>query len=203
MKTRLFLILAALAVLVVAFAAVSFSDDKQMSEQEAQMAEWMKYAQPDDHHKALEPFVGSWTYKSKFWMSPEAPAQESNGTSEVKWILGNRYLQEDVTGDMGGMPFHGISLTGYDLIKKEYFNIWFDDMSTAPMVSKGQMDAASKVLTVDGTYPDVTKGMKDTKYRTIQKITGPDQHFMEMFMVGDDGKEVKNMEITYSRKKQM
>jgi hypothetical protein len=203
-KSRLLIILIAVIAFGAFFVGRSFSEDKKMEgmtpEQQAQMEQWMKYSQPDDHHKALEPFVGSWTYTSKFYMTPEAPAQESNGTSEVTWMLGDRYLQENVTGDMGGMAFHGFSLTGYDLIKKEYFSIWFDDMSTAPMISTGQMDADGKVLTVIGTYPDVTKGMKDAKYRTVQKIVSADQHVMEMFMVGDDGKEFKNMEITYSRK---
>ncbi len=201
MKSRLSVTICMLAILGVAFASLAISQDKKTTEQDAAMAEMMKYAMPDQHHQALEPMVGKWEFVSKFWMDPKAPAQESRGTSEATMILGGRYVQENVTGDMMGGIFHGLSWTGYDLMKKEYLNIWMDDMSTAPMVSRGQMDAAGKMLTFIGTYPDPMKDLKDQKYKTVVKIISPDQHVMEMYMVNDDGTEFKHMEITYNRVK--
>lgn len=181
----------------------AFSDDKKMSEQEAAMAEWMKYATPDEHHKALDPLVGSWDVKMNMWMDPSAPPQESKGTSETKWILGGRYLQEEMTSEMNGMPYHGFGLSGYDRVKKEYFSFWMDDMSTGIMTLFGQMDAGGKVLTMTGSYPDVTKNMQECKMRMVTKTVSNDQHLFEMYTSGDDGKEFKNMEATYTRKKQM
>jgi len=206
-KSRMLVAIVALIAVSAFFTGRSFSDDKkpgemQMSdEQMAQMAEYMKYATPDAHHKALEHFVGGWNFVSKFWMEPGAPAQESKGTCESSWLLDGRYVQDVVSGDMMGMPFNGFGLNGYDLVKNEYFSIWMDNMSTAPMVSKGQMDASGKVLTVVGTYPDVMQNKKEITYKTVTKIIGPDEHVMEMYVVGDGGKEFKNMEMTYTRKK--
>ena len=207
MKSRMFIILVALIAVGAFFVGRSFSGDQQMEgmqmteEQKAQYAEYMKYAIPDEHHKALEPFAGNWDLVIKSWMDPAAPPMESKGTSESKWILGGRYLQETVASEMMGSPFNGFGLTGYDLMKKEYVGIWMDDMTTCPMLSHGQADAARKVFTSEGTYPDVMQNMKEVKYRMVAKIVSPDSHVMEMFMVGDDGKEIKNMEITYTRKK--
>lgn len=207
MKSRLSIVLIVILAVGTFFVGRSFSGDEkpqgmQMTpEQQAQMAEYMKYATPDDHHKALDQMVGKWTFASKFWMDPNSPMQESKGTSEAKWILGGRYVQENVTGEMMGGTFNGIGITGYDLIKKEYVNYWMDDMSTAPMASKGQMDAAGKVVTFVGWYPDVMQGMKDIKYKTVEKLISANEHVMEMYMVGDDGKEFKTMEITYTRAK--
>jgi hypothetical protein len=191
------------------FAGLSYSGDQksegmQMTEeQKAQMEPYMKYAMPAEQHKALEPMVGSWDLKTKFWMDANSPAEESKGTAETRWVLGGRYLQEDVTGDMSGMQFHGMGFTGYDLMKNEYFSLWMDEMSTAPMTSRGKMDVAGKVWTFIGTYPDAAQNMKEITYKSVIKVVGADQHVMEMYMVGDDGKEFKHMEITYNRKKQM
>jgi hypothetical protein len=207
MKSRMLVALVALIAVGAFFVGRSFSDDKKMEgmqmteEQKAQYAEIMKYAMPDDHHKALEPFVGNWEVTAKNWMESGAAPNESKGTSESKWLLDGRYLQEVFASDMMGMPYNGFGLTGYDLIKKEYVSIWMDDMSTAPMFMHGQMDVGGKVMTTEGSYPDVTKNMKECSLRVVSKIVSNDQHTMEMFMIGDDGKEFKNMEITYTRTK--
>ena len=53
------------------FAVTAVADDKKPSAQEQAMMEaFMKHATPGPHHKALEPFVGDWTYHARFWMAP-------------------------------------------------------------------------------------------------------------------------------------
>jgi len=202
-KPRKVVLLIALFAIGVFFVGRAYSDDKKMSEQEAAWAEWAKYATPDEHHKALDPFVGSWDVKTVMWMEPTSPALESKGTCEAKWILGGRYLQEEFTGDMNGSPFHGMGISGFDRVKNEYFSFWMDEMSTGAMTMTGQMDASAKVLTASGSYPDVTKNMKECNMRMVTRIVSNDQHVSEMYATGDDGKEYKNMELTYTRKKQM
>src|SRR5262245_57964290 len=88
-------------------------------DQAAMMAAMEKYATPGENHAHLKALVGSWTATVKFWMAPGAPAQESTATSECKLIMGDRYLQEEVRGSFGGMPFQGMGLTGYDNLKKK------------------------------------------------------------------------------------
>src|SRR5262245_58168034 len=69
------------------------------------MMEKMKAAMaPGEAHKALEPLAGKWTYKSKFWMKADAPAEESSGTSESEMIYGGRFLKETVKGTWNGEP---------------------------------------------------------------------------------------------------
>ncbi len=41
----------------------------------AMWAEWAKYANPVAEHKLMEKQVGQWTYVSKMWMDPNAPAE--------------------------------------------------------------------------------------------------------------------------------
>src|SRR5687768_2999967 len=67
-------------------------------------------AQPGPEHEVLDPLVGSWNYTCKMWMVPGQPAMESTGKIERKWILGDRFLEEKVTGtNFDGSPgFEGL-----------------------------------------------------------------------------------------------
>ena len=58
----------------------------------AKMAQMKVLTSPSEAHKALEAFVGKWTYAGKFWMTPEAPAQDMTGTTENELIFGGRFL---------------------------------------------------------------------------------------------------------------
>jgi hypothetical protein len=168
--------------------------------QEEMMAVMMKYATPGPEHKALQPLIGSWDCNIKMWMEPSAPPTESKGTAENKWILGNRYVQEDVVGDMNGMPFHGMGLTGYDLYKKQYNWVWMDEMSTMIVYSSGKADSTGKVFTFGGNYDDIMTGQPKT-FKAVMRIVDDNKHVFEMYDVQPDGKEVKNFEVDYTRKK--
>jgi len=62
------------------------------------MAKWQEYATPGEGHKVMDQLVGNWDYSLKYWMSPDAPPEESTGTNDVKWIMGNRFLEMKVKG---------------------------------------------------------------------------------------------------------
>src|SRR5262245_55052401 len=104
--------LAAVAAVAVGSAA---ADEKQAGpDLKAVMEAYSKASQPGDEHKKLEPMIGSWTYTSKFWMDPSQPPAVSSGTCERKWIMGGRFVREEIKGDLFGSPFEGFGLVGYD-----------------------------------------------------------------------------------------
>jgi hypothetical protein len=178
----------------------AMAEDKKMTEQEM-MAAYAKYMNPGPQHKLLEPLIGSWDCVSRMWMDPGAPPTESKATAEKKWILGGRFIQEDASGIMGGMPFQGMGITGYDLIEQKYNNVWLDVMATSMMITSGQMDATGKVLTMTGSYKDPMADMQEKKLKTILRIVSNDQHIYEMYDIQPNGKEVKIFDLTYTRKK--
>jgi hypothetical protein len=98
---------------------------------EEMMKAWTAAATPGEAHKKLEPIVGSFDVKTTSWMAPGKPPEETVGTSESKWVLGNRFVEENVTGTMMGQPFSGVGYTGYDNYKKKYVGAWMDSMGTA------------------------------------------------------------------------
>jgi hypothetical protein len=193
--------LAALAVLLLAAAmpAAAQQDNQMSAEQKAAMEAWMKYATPGPNHKLLEPFVGSWNVSTTLWEAPGAPAQKSAGTAETSWVLGGRFIQERVNGEMMGMPFEGIGYTGYDNFKKHFVGTWMDAMGTMMMTSTGRADATGKVLTFTSTMDDVVSG-KSMTVREVSRVVDANRHVFEMYGPDKTGKEFKTMEIVYTRK---
>lgn len=169
----------------------------------------MELAKPGENHKLLEGLAGSWTYSGKFWMNldPTAPPTECPGTTVRKAIMGGRYVQADHAGKMQ-MPgpdgkmmeteFKGMEIAGYDNAKKKFVSSWVDNMGTGTMLSEGTYDPATKTLTFNAEC-EMMPGMK-TKFRELLKLTDHDHHAME-FYEDRGGKEVKVMEITYTRQK--
>lgn len=174
------------------------ASDQPAMDEKAMMDAWMKVATPGEGHKWLEPVVGTWDAKITMWMAPGAPPQESTGSSENKWVLGGRFVEQRYEGSFMGQPFSGLGYTGYDNYKKKYIGTWMDTMGTMIMVSQG--DAAGKTLSMASTIDDILTG-KATAVKSEVKILAPDHHVMEMWGPDPAGKQFKSMEIHYTRKK--
>ncbi len=170
------------------------------------MAMMTEMAKPGENHKMLQEGVGSWTYTVKMWMSPDAPAMESSGTSVGRSVFDGRYLITEHTGKMQmpgadgkmqDMEFKGMATEGYDNAKKKFVSSWIDNMGTGVMHMEGTYDPGTKTLTYAGEY-EMMPGMK-TKVRETIKFTDKNHRTFE-FYEDRGGKEVKTMELNYTRK---
>ena len=92
-----------------------------------------------------------------------------------------------------------LGMTGYDNALKRYVATWADSGSTGIMRMTGTYDAATKTYTYEGLYPDPMSG-KEKPTRMAVRVVSNDQHVMEWWDPTPDGKWVKVMEITYTRK---
>lgn len=169
-----------------------------MPSEEELMAKMKEYATPNENHKALEAFVGSWDYSLKMWKSPDKEPEVSSGSSEAKWILDGRFVEQTATGTAHGMPFEGRGILGYDNAKKEFISSWIDNMGTGMMLTTGTYDAATKTFTEKGSM--VCPVMGQMSFRSEIKIVDDNTHTYEMYMTTPDGGEAKALEITYTRK---
>jgi hypothetical protein len=194
-------VIVALAVAVgAAYAGAQQQGEPKMSpEQQAAMEAWMKFATPGEGHKALEPMVGSWNVETTSWQRPGAPPQTSTGTAESTWVLGGRFVREEVHGEFAGMKFDGLGFTGYDNYKKKYVGTWMDTMGTMMMTMEGTADPTGKLFTMTSTIDDVMTG-KPVKVRSVTRVVDENRHVMEMFGPDPTGKEFKSLEIVYTRK---
>lgn len=189
------------SVAVALASGTAFAKDKEApkmdADTQAMMAEMAKYAEPGPEHKVLEPSIGKWKMVTKSWYAPGEPTV-SEGTSETQWILGGRFLLYKGNGTMMGQPFEGMEVIGYDRKAKEYTAYWMDNMGTAmyPMTN-GKYDAATKTLTFKANWPN-PMGEGTVPYTMATKFVSNDSHVFTMSTV-KEGKEVVEMEITYTR----
>jgi hypothetical protein len=169
-------------------------------EEMAKMMEMM--GKIGEEHKKLAETAGTWDADVKFWMDPSAPPQSSSGTMKWEPIWDGRYMKMTFEGsmDMGGqkMPFQGLGYFGYDNAKQVYWSTWMDSMSTGLNKSEGKMEG-DKIVMHGVMYDPMTK--QEMKTREVTTFKDKDHMTFEMFGAGPDGKEMKMMEINYTRKK--
>lgn len=198
------------------FVSPAMADDKKpaegaMPDQKAMMEAFAKMGALNENHKLLAGMVGDWDYTMKSWMDPSAPPEESKGTAKHVPMMDGRFIHSEYHGKMtmpgpDGKPtemdFHGAGVTGYDNMSQKFQSVWMDSMSTGMMMSEGTYNPAEKTFTYAGEMCDMTNptpGAK-CKVRYTIKMVDNDKQLFEWFELRG-GKEVKTMEITYTRKK--
>ena len=187
-----------------AIAAAAPAQDKKPAgqpamDEKAMMEAYQKAGMPGEAHKALEAMVGTWDTKVTSWMAPGTEPMMSTGVSENKWTLGNRFVEQRYEGSFMGQPFSGIGYTGYDNFKKKYIGSWMDSMGTSMMIQTGTADPSGKAMTFTGMMDDPVTG-KSAQIKSVVKVTDNNNHMMEMWGPGPDGKNYKMMVIEYTRK---
>lgn len=158
-RTPVLVALTAVASLLVgAFVSrVAFSEDPPAGAppgmpSEAEMEKMMKeMAAPGEHHQWLAKQEGAWDVQMTTF-NPDGSTEETKGSATIRMVLGGRFQEQTFTGAFHGQPYHGTGMTGYDNLKKEFQNYWFDTMGTAPSVARGGLSSDGKVLTLKGTF---------------------------------------------------
>jgi hypothetical protein len=174
----------------------------QPASQEEMMKRWQEAATPGEAHKVLSAMLGSWESNASAWMAgPDQPPTVSKGSSVNSSVLDGRFIKQEFSGDMMGMPMLGIGYTGYDNIKKEYVGVWIDNTSTAMYTLQGSLDKSGKVLTMLGTMDDPMTGERNKKVKYITTFVDADNHVFEMHDLSVKAKNQKVVEIKYTRKK--
>jgi len=194
------IVLTATALLLVTPAlAQEGGEQPQMTpEQQAEMEAYMKAGTPGAPHQALAASAGSYDIKIKSWQVADGPAMEETGTATRTMGLDGRVLFEELASSVMGMPFTGHGMTGYDNVSGKYWSTWNDSMSTGLMVNEGTCDA-QEVCSFTGSWNDPIKKGPVT-VRMTSRWTSPTTQIFAMYGPGKDGKEMKMMEMTYTKK---
>ncbi len=157
-----------------------------------------KFGQPGEYHKHLNGSIGSWNAKMKMFGMRGNVLHESIGVAERKWVMDGRFVCEEYKDSDN---FYGMAYLGYDNMIKQYVSTWMDNMGTGIFMSKGTCDEAGKVFTLmSDEMPCPMTGQK-MKWKNVTHVANDNEHTFGMYMVNcADGKEVKMMEIVYTRK---
>lgn len=170
---------------------------KQMDPQ-AMMEAYKQLAAPGEPHKQLASLAGTWATTTKEWMEPGKPPTESTGSAEMKMLLDGRYLHQDYTGNMMGQPYSGVGITAYDNMRKRYQSMWMDSMGTGIFVMEGTASGDGKTITLKGHHAEPGGGQMT--HRAVWKIIDSNTQTFDMYGSHHGGKEMKMMEMVYTRK---
>ena len=180
------------------FGRSAFSEDapKGGMPSEAEMEKMMEaLATPGEMHAWLAQQAGAWDIAGKMY-EMDGTTVENKGTSTISMILGGRFQQQTFSGEFKGKKFDGVGITGYDNLKKQFVNYWFDTMGTAPSVARGSRSADGKTVTMTGSWDMPTGPMPFTQTITV---TGEKTMTFKMTSVMG-GSEMTMMEAPYTRR---
>lgn len=191
-------VLTALALALALSANAQETAPPMTPEQQAMMDAYRAAGTPGAPHAHLAESAGVYDLKIRSWQAPDAPPTEDTGTAKREMILDGRVLVETVTANMMGQTYTGQGLRGYDNVTGKHWATWNDSMSTGVMVSEGNCDA-KQVCTFIGRHNDpVSKQVQSS--RMTSRWTSPTVEVFEMYGPGPDGKEMKMMEIVYTKR---
>jgi Protein of unknown function (DUF1579) len=164
------------------------------------MKAYEEAATPGPMHQWLTNQAGTYEGKTKMWMKPGAPAQESTCKTTITSLYEGRYIKVESTGPMPGMgDFHGQGVYGYDNVTKQFTSCWFDNMSTGIMHGTGTLSTDQKTLTITSSY-NCPIQKKEVSMKETWSFKPDGGMVLEMFGPDKTGKEFKMMEITYTGK---
>ncbi len=203
MRLQRFLCGAALlgASLLPLLTASAQTDKEKQAMKDEMMKKWMEVSTPGDNHKKMDDLVGTWETTVSMWMGADQPPQVTKGVAEMKWVLGGRFIQEDMKGEMMGMPYSGMGLLGYDNFNKKYTFVWADNSSTQMSTSEGTFDPTGKVITYFGKMDEPMTGEHDKTVKYVTRIVSKDKNIFEIHDLSLPEPNTKVMEIVYTRKK--
>jgi hypothetical protein len=177
------------------------SDAMPAADMQEMMKKWMAVATPGEGHKLLEQFVGKWDVVTRMWMEgPGKPPNETKGSAETRWVLEGRFLLEEGSGNMMGMPYKSINYLGFDNYKKKYVVSYLDSMGTAMYTGEGKFDPSNKVLTLFGKMDDCIMEERDKPVKYVTRIVSKDKRIFEIYDEVGSPNEYKAVEIIYTRK---
>lgn len=200
MKTKAILIVAVVSQLVIGCSLRPDSSSGGVSAVGLTATEWASLSQPGPSHKLLDIFVGEWDTRISFWSAPKADPQISRGTSSIRWIVGNRFLQEDFRGRVVDEDLQGLGLMGFDNGSRQFKTVWIDSLNTALAVSYGRYVPDRNLFEMSSEVYDPLIGGTKT-VRSAITIISPDKYSFSMIDTAPSGEDFTSMEILYTRKR--
>ncbi len=148
-----------------------------------------------EEHAKFARFAGTWD--AELTCVEGGAERKSKGTNTTESLLGGRVLLSKFKGEMGGMPFEGVELSGYDKEKKQHWTIWCDSFGTGYIRMLGERNKDGNVALTSDEFDCM--GMKFVG-RAVTKVVDADHHDFE-FVSTSPGVPENKMTIRYARRK--
>ena len=135
-----------------------------------------EYATPNENHAFLNRLSGNWNTSSTVM---ELPQEEGKAIFEM--ILGDRFLNGDISGTFAKVPYAGRVTIGYDNFRHKFVATFLDDLGTSIRSAEGSLDKTGNILSLWGSIDEWMTDQHDNpvKYRYI--IVDKDQFVFEIY----------------------
>lgn len=110
-----------------------------------------RLAMPGEKHRWLEPLIGKWKVEMSVWPAPgAAPIVSKEMTATREWLLGGRYLREELTGRFAGNPSNRIGILSYNNLDERFELLTIDTFEPGQMRYTSQQTGTAKKFTLIG-----------------------------------------------------
>jgi hypothetical protein len=159
---------------------------------------YLEAGTPGEHHRHLDPLVGTWSARFTIWAEEGAEPTETTGTIKRRWVLGGRFLEETVETKTETGPFNGIGYIGYDNLEGRYEIVWMDSVSTAMFTETATFDEDDRILRLRGSHRDAATGRTIDTWGELD-LSDPDRQTFVGYAIDEDGDPRKTFESVTER----
>lgn len=159
----------------------------------------MQIPPPTPEHEWLLQLVGDWDFESECVMGPDQPPLKSTGKQRTQsmgllWTLGD--IESEVPD---GQPARSQMMLGFDPAKQRFIGTFVSSCMTHLWPYDGQLDAASKVLTLNSEGPSFADDGTMAKYHDIIETIDKDHYLLRSEYQNADGSWTHFMQARYTR----
>lgn len=146
----------------------------------------------------LPDLAGSWTGRSRLWLSPTEPVRESETTAFVAAAVRDQGLLFRYTWSDGGEPQEGVLVVQHDAATGVVTAGWTDSwhLRDTVMACRGELTPAGQ-LDIQGTY--AAPPGPDWGWQIVIEPPQDDAFTLRMFNISPDGRAELAVEAEYER----
>jgi len=159
---------------------------------------YAELATPGAPHRLVARMAGRWSLTGNCRMEPGGDLIEHTGVSEHKMVLDGRFLQQEFSGEMVGVPFNGIGYLGYDNHTGKYVSTWLDSFGTGIYHFEGTGSDDGSTITLNCSYDDPLRG--PVTWRNVTKFVDNDNFEFRMYSIDSSGRKDEMGRFVYTRK---
>lgn len=153
---------------------------------------------PDAYHAALTRMAGTWDVRIATWENAGANPVRGEAEADITLTLGERFLEETLSGRLHGIDFQAHGLIGYNDVTHRVETVWVDNRSNAMNRLTGSVTLPGDEFRLKGSGV-VAGARRAVDLHQDIRIISADEFAVTLYS-HRDGKDVKIMERVYSRK---
>ncbi len=152
---------------------------------------------PGPEHELLRSLVGTWD-AVLIARDPSGTEQRTTGTRTTVEHAGFHTV-DNFQGTFMGLAMSGQGMNGYCTVRKQYFTLWTDSMTSSPLLLFGSFDAATRTLTMSGECFGLSGTLEPC--RSVTRLVDDDHVTWTLLGPGPDGAEARHLSIEYTRRR--